>query len=612
VQVDASTSPLQIGRSRPRRRRLLLRWGLPLLIVLAVLALVVGFAFAGSKSRIAAGVTIAGVDVGGLSPAQARNELQRRFASVEQQPVAFTAAGHTFKISPAELGVQPDWNAALAQAQRAGSGSGPLRGFRRLGIRFFGSDVKLQPRVFQAALIYEVDRLARTVDVSHDDAKVQLRGGQPVVVPGRAGAELDQKAAGPVILAALVGLEHGSVALPVRIDPVRVTAAQLAPVEAQVRTALSAPVRLKLGPTRWRLTPARLAPLLDLPQGGTKALGIAGPAADAYFARLTKRVERAPVDASFAVTAAGGIRVVPDRPGTTLDVIASAKALRAAALSPTRRLARLAVVQAQPKRTTADAKAMGITGTVSSYETYFGGVPNRIHNVQVVAHLVDEQLIPPDENWSFNGATGERTAAKGFLVAPVIINGELGTGLGGGVCQVSTTVFNAAYEAGLRITARTNHALYISHYPLGRDATVNYPNVDLRFVNDTGHWLYLRTFVTASSLRVTLYGTPDHRRVESTNAPLVATGKVPVKRVKDPTMLKGQTTVDTLGSPPLATSVERKVYAPGGKLLYDDVWHSSYDSVPTVLRVGTKPKPKPNQKPAGGHQPVAPAATTQQ
>jgi vancomycin resistance protein YoaR len=610
VQVDASTSPLQIGRSRPRRRRLLLRWGLPLVVVLAVLALIVGFAFAGSPGRIAAGVTIAGVDVGGLNSAQARSELQRRFAAVERQAVDFSAAGHTFRISPAELGVQPDWGAAIAQAQRVGSGSGPLRGFRRLDVRFFGSDVKLQPRVFQAALIYEIDRLASTVDVSHEDAKVQLRGGRPVVVPGRAGAELDQKAAGPVILAALVGFERGSVALPVRIDPVRVTAAELAPVEAQARTALSCPVRVQLRLARWRLTPAQLAPLLELPHGGTTTLRIAGPAADRYFSRLMKRVEHAPVDARFAVTAGGGIRIVPDRPGTTLDVVASAKALRAAALSPVHRLARLSVVEAQAKRTTADAKAMGITGTVSTYETFFGGVPNRIHNVQVVAHLVDDQLIPPGKNWSFNGATGERTAAQGFLVAPVIINGELATGLGGGVCQVSTTVFNAAYDAGLRITARTNHALYISHYPLGRDATVNYPDVDLRFVNDTGHWLYLRTFVTDSSLRVTLYGTPDHRRIESTTQPLVATGKVPVKRVKDPTMLKGETEIQTQGAPPQATSVERKVYAPGGKLLYDDVWHSSYRSEPTVLLVGAKPKAKPKQKP-GGHQPVAPVPTTQ-
>ncbi|MGZ4301945.1 MAG: VanW family protein [Gaiellaceae bacterium] len=609
MQVDARTSPLQIGRSRPRRRRALLTRGLLVVGLLASAALVVGFVFAGSTSRIAAGVTVAGVDVGGMTSAQARATLERRFASVEPQPVTFTAAGHAFRISPAELGVQPDWDAAIAQAQRAGSGSGPLRGFKRLGLRLFGSDVKLQPRVFQAALVYELARLARVVDVSHSDAAVRLRGGRPVVVPGRVGAELDTKAAGPLILDALVGFQQGDVALPVRIDPVRVTAAQLAPAGARARTALSAPVTVTIGLARWRLTPAQLAPLLELPHDGTTALRVAGPAADAYFAEMSRKVEHAPVDASFAVTASG-VRVVPARPGTALDVVASAKALLAAALSPVNRAARLSVVQQQAKRTTAAARAMGIRGVVSSYETYFGGVPNRIHNVQTVAHLVDEQLIKPGENWSFNGATGERTAAKGFLEAPVIINGEVSTGLGGGVCQVSTTVFNAAFEAGLPITERTNHALYISHYPLGRDATVNYPDVDLRFTNDTGHWLYLRTFVTSSSLQVTLYGTPVHRRVESTASPLVNTGPIPVQKVKDPTLQKGKTKVQTQGVPPQATSVERKVYAPSGKLLYDNVWHSSYRSSPTILLVGTKPKPK--AKPgAGGHQPVSTVPTTQ-
>ena len=106
----------------------------------------------------------------------------------------------------------------------------------------------------------------------------------------------------------------------------------------------------------------------------------------------------------------------------------------------------------------------------------------------------------------------------------MIINGELQNGLGGGICQVSTTVFNAAFEAGLPITARTNHALYISHYPLGRDATVNYPDLDLKFSTTRPHWLLLRTFVGAGSLTVNLYRTPVHRRVEC-HRPLVVTGR---------------------------------------------------------------------------------------
>src|SRR4029453_15569812 len=148
---------------------------------------------------------------------------------------------------------------------------------------------------------------------------------------------------------------------------------------------------------------------------------------------------------------------------------------------------------------------------------------------QLVSHLVDKHVIAPSETFSFNGATGARTADKGFREAPVIINGELQTGLGGGVCQVSTTVFNAAYEAGLPIVSRTNHALYISHYPQGRDATVNYPDIHLKFVNETGHWLLLRTWVGSSSLTVALYGTPVHRRVVSEPAPLRGAGPAPMK-----------------------------------------------------------------------------------
>jgi vancomycin resistance protein YoaR len=239
---------------------------------------------------------------------------------------------------------------------------------------------------------------------------------------------------------------------------------------------------------------------------------------------------------------------------------------------------------------------MGITGTVGSYETFYGGDPNRIHNVELVAHLVDNKLIAPGATFSFNRTTGERSAAKGFLEAPVIVNGEVQTGLGGGVCQVSTTVFNAAYEAGLPITDRTNHALYISHYPLGRDATVDYPDVDLKFVNDMPHWLLLRTFVGPSSLNVVLYGTPQHRRIETIAQPLTVVAPPPVQKTVDATLAPGEVVVDDPGVPAQSTSVERKVYAPDGKLLSDETWYSSYRAEPKIIRVGP-PKPKVTPKP---------------
>src|SRR6185312_8362237 len=380
--------------------------------------------------------------------------------------------------------------------------------------------------------------------------------------------------------------------LPVRVVSPKVSADDLTVAKAQVKTAVSAPIRLSLGPTRWRLTRAKIATLLELPADGRSRLRIGGPGADRWFGALARSVDRPPVYADFAITS-GGIHVVPDRDGYGLDVPSSAeRVLRAALITdPALRRTDLVAEATHADRTTKDAEEMQIPGLVASYTTYYGGDPNRVHNVQLVAHLVDGHVIAPGATFSFNEATGARTAAKGFKEAPVIINGELKTGLGGGVCQVSTTVFNAAYEAGLPIVSRTNHALYISHYPQGRDATVNYPDTDLKFTNDTGHWLLLRTWVGSSSLTVALYGTPVHRRVVSEVAPLVVTGPPPVKKVPDPSLLKGQTAVEESGSPARSTSVERKVYDADGKLLYDTRFFSSYRGEVRLIRVGTKPNP---------------------
>ncbi|HEY2074507.1 MAG TPA: VanW family protein [Gaiellaceae bacterium] len=564
-----------------------------LVVVVATAGVVLGLAFAGSPTTIADGVHVAGIDVGGLRVTQARALLEGKAAALSSRPVVFTGGGRSFAIRPAELGVQSDWGAAVDDAKRQGSGFAPLRGFKRLGVVVFGADVSPSTSVLTGALQYELERIAAKVDQPPRNASLAVRGTRVVVVPARPGRVLDRTGAAAMLVHRLAALDRpaGSVQLPIRRTAPRVRATALQRAARQARIALSAPVRLVVGSTTLTLTPAQLAPLLALPAAGTTALSIGGPAADAWLRKLGTRVQKPPKSATFAVDGSS-VRIVPDRPGIRLDGVRAADALLAAVLKrlPSKRVATLPVETASAKLTTAAARAMGIDGLVSTYTTEYGGVPNRIHNVQLVARLVDDKLIAPGAEFSFNKTTGERTAAKGFLVAPVIVNGELTTGLGGGVCQVSTTVFNAAFEAGVKITERTNHALYISHYPQGRDATVDYPDVDLRFVNDTGHWLLLRTFVGSSSLTVSLYGTPTGRKVESTTAPLVAHSKIKVKKTVDPTLEPSEQVVDDPGEPALTTSVTRDVYKADGKLLYHDVWYSSYRAAPELLRVGPKKK----------------------
>jgi len=579
------------ARSRARTRRL--AWSAAALLAVVV---AIGFAFAGSSSHLASGTSIAGVDVSGLTPAAARRELERRSAGLAEVPVTFTARGLTFRLRPRELGVKVDWAGAVANAQHSGGGMGIVRGYRRLGLQLFPQDVVPHVAAYGAAVDYELGQLARKIDRPARQASLVRHGLHVSIAAGSTGYVLDAQAARQTILAALASLSRTPVALPVRLEQPSVTVATLSPVQQLAARALAAPVRLTLGTQRWRVARWQLATLLRLPRAGETSLALDPAAADRFFARLRRRVDHRARDATWAPVSGGAVNLVPSVPGVSLDVGRSAAALLAAAQRPFNRVARLAVMQVQPQRGTAAAAKMGITGTVGGYQTIYGGDPNRIHNVQLVARLIDGKLIAPGATFSFNGATGDRTAAKGFLTAPVIINGEVQTALGGGVCQVSTTTFNAAYEAGLPITDRTNHALYISHYPLGRDATVNYPNVDLKFVNDTGHWLLLRTFVGPYSLGVVLYGAPQHRRIESVTAPLVAVGNPPVQKTVDATLKPGQVVVDDPGVPPQTTSVERKVYSASGKLLSDQTWYSSYRAVPKIVRVGPKAPPKKKVK----------------
>ena len=589
-------SPIFGPRKRRRRtaaqQRAFLQRTVIAVSICALAAIVLGLAFAGSPSRLASGVRIAGVDVGGKTPREARSMLERRSRAFAAVPVTFRAGSRTWQLEPRRLGITVDWGAAVDAVRRQGNGFGPLRGFRRLDLRFFGADVAPPTQVYDAALEQKLNEIAAAVNTPAREAAVVLHGRIPEIVPSRTGHLLDRHAAAATIVRALASLTREPVGLPIDVDHPKVKAADLQVAQAQVRTALSADVKLTLGGTRWNLRPPKIARLLQLPADGRRTLRIAGTGASSWFTSLAKRVDRKPVDADWAISSSG-IRVIPDRHGHVLDVPRSAKALLHAALvpEPALRSATIVVESVQADRSAAEAKAMNIKGLVASYQTFYGGDPNRIHNVQLVSHLVDKHVIAPGETFSFNATTGARTEDKGFKEAPVIINGELKTGLGGGVCQVSTTVFNAAYEAGLPIVSRTNHALYISHYPQGRDATVNYPDTDLKFTNDTGHWLLLRTWVGPSSLTVALYGTPVHRRVVSETAPLVVTGPPPVRKVKDPSLFVGQGAVEESGTPSRKTSVERKVYDANGKLMYDTTFYSSYRGELRIIRVGTKKRP---------------------
>lgn len=564
-------------------------------MLLAVSAAVVGLVatgvlFAGSAERIPAGVSVGGVSLSGLTPDEAEAKLARRAAELASVPVVFTAAGKRWKLAPGDVDLRVDWAAVVAKAREAGDAPLPLRGLKRVKLRLLGVEVDPLADVYDAALAFELDRFAGEVDVPAREAAIVLDGLRPRIAPSRAGRELDREAARKTVIAALAGFERKPVALPVRVDEPEVPTSSLAAVLAQARTALSAPVRLGYGDTHWRLSPKQVARFLLLPANGARELEIGGPRAERYLTKLAGAFDRPPKNADLAITGSGEVEVVPAIAGRKLDVSATASALLAAALSPTKREAELAVTTVQPKVTTAKVRSYGITRVLSSYSTPYAGTSDRITNLQLAVRLLDRTLVAPGATFSFNDTVGPRTEERGFRTAPVIVGGEYEEGVGGGVSQVATTVFNAAWEAGLKIAERNPHALYISRYQLGRDATVNYPDLDLKFVNDTERWLMLRGSYDDAGIAVTILGAPSGRRVVSLPGPLEEIAPPKVERLLDPMLFKGQRVVEDFGEPARSVSVVRTVYR-GDEVLYQENWTTTYRSEPKVVRVGTKPRP---------------------
>ncbi len=559
-------------------------------LVLVLLALASGLVFAGSASHIAAGVEIAGVNVGGLTAEEAQARLEATARRYESVPVVFTAGGATFPLRPSDVEVRANWAAAAEEAIDRGDGPVPLRGLERLWLRVTGTNVEPSVHAYQAALDYRLNQIATDVDEPAREAALVLDGLEPEVVPGHAGRELDQEAAGAVVVGALAAFERVETPLPVAVDRPDVTQQEMQAVAAQARTVLSAPVKLTFSGAAVSVRPKQMARLLDLPSGGQTKLAIDEKAATRRFRNLSRGVARPPRNADFAVNANGRVRVVPSRAGRTLDVAATSAALLDAASRTTNRSAELIVVQRQPETTTKEARALRIERQFASYATLYSGTPDRIRNLQLAVGLLDGARIAPGATWSFNERVGPRTEERGFRSAPVIIDGEYEEGVGGGVSQVATTVFNAAWEAGIKIAERSAHALYISRYPTGRDATVNYPDVDLKLRNDTNRWIVLKAGYDESGIVVRVLGGGPERRVESIAGELETTGPPKVERIPDPTLFVGERVVVEDGEPSRSVRVERIVYQ-GGQVLYDESWYTGYRSEKKIVRVGTKPRP---------------------
>jgi vancomycin resistance protein YoaR len=526
------------------------------------------------RNAVLPGTQVAGVDVGGLSPVQAEARIATELGARLARPVEVSLDRRTVTAHPDELFVL-DSSATAAAAFDSARESLPA-GLAALAVPFIvkrdvAPVIEVRPTA-RNALLAEL----RTVLAQPRSARLELRGSTPVVTPGREGEGVDEAAFLEALEAAAFG---GLGVLDVQVVAVEpaITTTEAEAVAAQARTALSEPVELEARrKSVGKLGPGRMAALLRVERtAGSYRLAVdprtlrrqVGPLVDGYT--------REARDASFRVKGKR-VRVVPDKPGKGLAVEQTGASVLAAALAPSDRTAAVSFERVQARFTTREAKALGIRHRVSTYTTLMGeSSANRIWNVQLLGRYLDGTILKPGEVFSYNKVMGPRTEERGFREGQMIFGGVLIPSIGGGVCQTATTIFNAAFEAGMPILKRTNHSFYISHYPTGRDATVSWGGSDFVFKNDLDHAILIKAHGDADTFTVTFYGTKQGRRVVSSTSTPTNYTQPRLQYAVDPSAPPGSVRTAEGGGPGFHVNVHRKVYE-RGRLIREDDFPTTY------------------------------------
>jgi vancomycin resistance protein YoaR len=446
---------------------------------------------------VPSGTQVAGADIGGMSPDEAEEQLESELSERASESIQLTWRNQTFEFDPEQAGLSLD---AEATVDRAGGGRS-WNPADMVDFLFGAGDVEPVIDFDPEALNAELEGVAEQIDEEPTEPMVTFsrRGGQDVTQPSP-GRVLDQEAATLAILTSFLRTDE-PVELPVEEVAPSVDAGGLSDaLENLAEPAMSGPVRLQLPSRTVHLTIREFAPALSLEvSDGELAPTFDIDRLSRGIENLTDRIGSEAQDAKVVLRGSGPV-VVPAKPGVTLDPEEVADAV-APVLGETgeERTAEVGTSVGRADFTTKEARDLGIRRVVSRFTTYYPHADYRNVNLGRAAELISGTVLKPGDTFSLNETVGERTEENGFTVGYVISDGVYAEDLGGGVSQVATTTFNAAFFAGLKDVEHKPHSFYIDRYPVGREATVAWPTVDLRFKNTTPYGVLIEAWIQPSS-----------------------------------------------------------------------------------------------------------------
>jgi len=582
--------------------------------VAVVLLLVVG-AWAARAGEVLPGTVVEGHDVGGLGRADLQAEVTSLVEQRQGATIAVTAEGGTFQFTPGAEGFGVDVAETVEHALRAGRGGIVRELVTHLTATFGGSrHVTLVTEPTGDVVTDFVERVAEQVDQAPFPGDVSADPGtlQVSTVDPQDGRQIDQAAAVVALTAQIGRPDPDAVTFPSMVVPAQTSADDVAEAAAAARQILTDSTVLTSRGVEIELTPADIAGLMITRSAGDDLVLTADPDSVVEFMTpFLEDVEFDPVDATFEVVdglrpfdeqgnatfaqSPATLQVVPSSDGASFDVDLTVRQL-SQMFADGRHSGDLELRVDPPSLTTRDVEDLGVDNLIGTFTTYHACCANRVINIQHMADLVRGTVLKPGDEFSINDHVGQRTREKGFVADGAIFQGEIRPEIGGGVSQFATTMYNASFFAGIDILQHQAHSLYISRYPLGREATLNFPHIDLRIKNTTDAGLFIHTSYTPTSITVSLFGDNGGRRVSAVMGEPYNFRDYPTRTRQDPNLPQGQQRITQSGTRGYNVKVLR-VIDDGAREITEEIY-TNYQPRPQIVVVGTGAAPPPPPPPS--------------
>ncbi len=580
----------KISFGKDKRIEFYIILGLILILVLPIIA-----DAAATNGKIRYGVKIGDIPVGLLSRGEAKAKLEESIKGLQGREILILGKDKNWHISPEELKASVNVDSSIDKALKYGREGGFTTIIKDRILAWVRSfTLPLEVEYDEDVLAGLISSIADEVNVEPIDATITMDGSDIDISKSTTGLGVDKE--GLKTLIAQMIYQDGKREIPLTLIEAKpfVTEGELLIVKDEALRSLKDPLTLKFEEQSLTLKGETLRGIIAFLAVEDKSRGEGGyyiklgvdedKLRDLLERKFVYEGER-PKDATFEIVE-DKVRVVAGKVGVGIDYVdCISKIEKSFDVSGPQEIV-LKVGEIEPRLTSDEAKKMGINELVSRFTTnYPPNAPARISNIHLLASSLNGTIVPPGAVFSFNDTIGPRTAAKGYKEAPTIIGGKLIPTIGGGVCQVGSTIFNTAFFAGYPIVERTNHSFYISKYPIGRDATVSYGDKDFKFRNDTEAHILIKASYTASSITVAFYSTNFGTEVAFATSSRSNPKNYGEDITEDPSLASGQRVVDEAGFGGFDITVYRTVKR-GDAVVLEDKFFSRYRPKNAIVRIG--------------------------